>query len=395
MANIKPNPKSTYRALLLDYDALLAASDDECSYCLSEREIQMLLAFVDYIAWKTRYIATETEIDITLIQQWSANLARKLMSGCCDDNKLHRFTAEGVYQSSDDGGVTWTDDPQDDPRNEYIEAPPLVGPPSEGKRCAAADNVRDLFEQYRDNLIEIVGATPSILAIIAGILAFIGVIAGVSGVGVGVGVLFLTMAAEMIQIGGTGISGAITFTALEDFRCMVYCHMNESGELTYSEWQGLLADIAAGFSGFAETFFYQTANGMGYIGINNAATIGAATADDCGDCGCDNCNNLAAWEVVYGTIIEQSTGYIKMQSGAAGPNQAIRLANYTSGNAPDCCAVTYNVLTGVVQNQAYYPCGEVDPVFSVPPPATCMYDIGITNIFNVPFTAEFFFGECE
>jgi hypothetical protein len=282
-----PNPRATYKAQLLDYDALLLASDDECSYCLSEREVQILLAFVDYIAWKTRYIATETAIDTDLIRQWGANLARKLMSGCCGDNQTHRFSPAGIYQSSDDGGITWNDDPQNDPRNSYVGAPPLPGVASNAKRCASADNVRGLFEQYRDNLIEIVGATPSILAIIAGILAFIGVIAGISGVGIGVGVIFLTMAAEIVQIGGTGISAEITFTALENFKCMVYCRMNEDGELTYDAWQGLLSDIAAGFSGFAETFFYQTVNGMGYIGVTNAGTVGAATATDCDGCECD------------------------------------------------------------------------------------------------------------
>lgn len=289
MANVKPNPRATYKAQLLDYDALLMASDDECSYCLSEREIQMLLAFVDYIAWKTRYITTETEIDIELIRQWGANLARKLMSGCCGDNQTHRFSSEGVYQSSDDGGITWNNDPENDPRNGYVGAPPLSGDASSAKRCAAADNVRDLFEQYRDNLIEIVGATPTILAIIAGILAFIGVIAGISGVGVGIGVIFLTMAAEIVQIGGTGISADITFTALETFKCLVYCRMNDDGELTYDAWQGLLGDIANEFDGFAETFFYQTVNGMGYIGMTNAGTIGAATATDCDDCDCTGC----------------------------------------------------------------------------------------------------------
>ena len=76
------NPRDTYKALLLDYDALLAASDAECCFSLSEREIQMLLAFVEYIGWKTRYIATETEIDQQLILRWQGNLARKLMSGC-------------------------------------------------------------------------------------------------------------------------------------------------------------------------------------------------------------------------------------------------------------------------------------------------------------------------
>lgn len=307
-STVPDNPKSTYRALLLDYDALLAASDAECSYCLSQREVQMLLAFVDYISWKTRYIATETEIDRVLIAHWSANLARKLMSGCCGDEQLHRFTAEGVYQSSDDGGTTWFDDPANDPRNDGTASPPLPGDASDSKRCAAADNVRDLFEQYRDNLISIVGATPSIIAIVAGILAFIGTILGLSGVGVAIGVLFLSMAAEMIQIGGTGISGAITFTALQDFRCLVFCRMNNDGELTYDAWQLLLADIAGTFSGFAETFFYQTVNGMGYIGVSNAGTIGASTAADCEcDCLCQfsvtfESGGWDVYDVAFGTV---------------------------------------------------------------------------------------------
>jgi len=283
---VLPNPRTTYKAQLLDYDALLAASDESCSYCLTEREVQMLLAFVDYIAWKTRYITTETEIDTSLISTWSNNLARKLMDGCCDNNDLHRFSPDGVYQSSSDGGITWVDDPEDDPRNTYIGTPALPGAPGSAKKCAAADNVQSLFTQYRDNLISIVGATPTIIAIIAGILAFIAVLAGVSGVGVGISVLFLSMAAEMIQIGGTGISGAITFTALQTFRCLVYCRMNADGELTYAAWKQLLVDIANEFDGFAETFFYQTINGMGYIGVNNAGTMGASTADDCGDCEC-------------------------------------------------------------------------------------------------------------
>jgi len=390
---VLPNPKHTFKAQLLDYDALLAASDRECSYCLSDREVEILLSFTDYVAWHTRYISTTTPIDRELIAKWSAVLARKLMSGCCGNDQLHRFSEGGVYQSSDDDGATWFDDPAGDPRNGYVGTPPLPGEPGAGKKCAAADNVRDLFEQYRDNLIELVGTTPTILYIISGIVAFIGVLAGVSGVGIGISVLFLTMAAEMISIGGTGISGAITFTALEDFRCLVYCAMDDDGRLDYDSWQQLLADIAGHFDGFAETFFYQTVNGMGFVGVNNAATMGVATADDCDDCGCENCSNLSNWEVIYGDIVEQSPGFLRLTSTAAGANQAIRLANYAGGDN-NCCAVTYDITSGVVQNQAYYPCGSGTPVFSVPPAETCMYDINVTNIFNVPFEAEFTFIEC-
>lgn len=237
------------------------------------------------------------------------------MSGCCDDGQLHRFTESGIYQSSDDGGVTWVDDPEGDPRNDYVGAPPLPGDMSSAKRCAAADNVRGLFEQYRDNLIEIVGVTPTILAIIAGIVAFIGVLVGITGVGIGISVLFLTMAAEMIQIGGTGISGAITFTALNDFRCLVYCNMTDDGELTYDAWQNLLAQIAGTFSGFAETFFYQTVMGMGYIGVTNAGTIGAATAEDCGDCDCEcqfTVNFEDGWDVFTINVGTVADGHLNL-----------------------------------------------------------------------------------
>lgn len=344
MANIKPNPIGTYKALLMDYDALLAASDDECSYCLSQREIQMLLAFVDYIGWKTRYIATETEIDQETINHWMGNLARKLMSGCCDE-KLHRYTAEGVYQSSEDGGATWVDDLSGDPRNSGTASPPLPGPADSAKRCAAADNVRDLFEQYRDNLIEIVGATPSVIAIIAGILAFIGTVLGLSGVGIGIGVIFLTMAAEMISLGGTGISGEITFTALENFRCLVYCRMTNDGELTYEAWQQLLIDIAAEFDGFAELFFYQTVNGMGYIGMSNAGTFGVSTADDCGDCDCPiDCGDPSG--ITFGTVTESGVGidgrkYIIVDSVVFAGYNVVAWGEYGATVPPNVCCYLY------------------------------------------------------
>jgi len=352
------NPKATYRALLLDYDALLAASDAECSYCLSQREIQMLLAFVDYIGWKTRYIATETEIDQVLINHWSANLARKLMTGCCDDDQLHRFTEGGIYQSSDDGGTTWFDDPAGDPRNDGTAIPPLPGSASSAKRCAAADNVRDLFEQYRDNLITIVGDTPTIIAIIAGILGLIGTVLGLSAVGTAIGVLFLSMAAEMISIGGTGISGAITFTALETFRCLVYCRMNNDGELTYEAWQALLADIAAEFDGFAETFFYQTINGMGYIGVNNAATMGASTADDCGDCDCPaTCSEkYEIWDHApggdtYGIIVGSGDNYLDVEF------THTHLTIKATDISQCCYVVSIEALSGIGVGTAFLPCG--------------------------------------
>ena len=99
------------------------------------------------------------------------------------------------------------------------------------------------------------------------------------------------------------VAAALNDTVLDDFRCLVYCRMDEDGQLTYAAWQALLVDLSGFFSGVPELFFYQTVNGMGYIGVTNAGTLGTSTASDC-DCGCEDCPcNLNAWNwsPSYGT----------------------------------------------------------------------------------------------
>lgn len=287
MVNLPVPPRGSYKAFLWDYDNLLTRSDEECCFSLSEREIQILLANIDTIAWATRYKPTHTDIDINLLKKWQGNLARKLMSGCCpDDNELHRFSSDGIYQTSNDGGETWLDDPLNDPRNDGVLAPPLTGAGSAEQQCAAADNVKGQFEVYRDQMIALLTAGTTATAIIAGILAFIGAIAGVSGVGIGLSVLMLGLAHELLSLTPESVEEQIDETALETFKCILFCNMQSNGQFTYQNWMDILSRITGEFTGFPEAFFYQTVAGMGYIGLSNAGTIGAATASDCDDCDC-------------------------------------------------------------------------------------------------------------
>lgn len=404
---VLPNPRATYKALLLDYDALLAYSDDECCYSLSEREIQMLLAFVDYIGWKTRYIATETEIDQDLIDAWSGNLARKLMSGCCPDEDLGRFTDEGVWQTSPDGGVTWVDSPESDPRNTYIQAPPLPGADGDTKRCAAADNVRDMFLQYRDNLMDLLSTGSTIIAIVAGILAFLAVITGASGAAIGISVLLMGLAAQLLTMTPEMVEDQITPEVLEDFKCLVYCRMESSGQITYNNWLGLLQDIAASFSGFPENFFYQTVNAMGYIGISNAGTIGVATADDCTACLCgDEClttytnDNLGGGDA-HGTFLGEFSGYLRYRStNGGGTTQQIFLNSLDAEQG--CELIDFRVIENPESLAAVYRIGV--PNAQVPANLASGWPLLSCNNFlaaqtptgsDIPFTIEFLFAKCD
>lgn len=364
------NPRETYKALLLNYDTLLAASDAECCYSLSEREIQMIMAFVDYIGWKTRYEATETEIDQLLIDHWMGNLARKLMTGCCpDDGLLRRFTSDGVFETSDDGGETWTPAPELDPRNDAIENPPLPGSDGDAKRCAAADNVRDLFLQYRDNLVSLLGASPTLVSIIAGILAFIAVITGVSGAAIGISVLLMGLASFLLTLTPEEVTDQLTEEVLETFKCLVYCRMSTDGRLSYEDWQGLLSDIASTFDDLPELFFYQTVNAMGYIGVNNAGSIGAPTADDCGDCDCPaECNDASL--ILIGTVTETGVydGHpgIEVEAAAITGGYAVRWGQIDQTVPPNTCCYFFDVVTleGSINSSYWTDCdgaGHVSP----------------------------------
>jgi len=305
---VMPNPRQTYKALLLDYDALLAASDAECCFSLSEREVQVLLAFVDYTGWKTRYIATETEIDQSLILRWQGNLARKLMSGCCpDDESIHRYLPDGTYQTSDDGGVTWHDDPTGDPRYSAPLAPPLPGTPGGALRCAAADNVRDQYKQMRDNTIALLTGGTTVLLIVAGLVGLIGSILAISVVGISFGVMLFTLAGVLLSLTPESVAEQIDDEALDTFRCIVYCNLDENGRVRVGGFDDILSRITSQFDTFPETFFYTITASLTATGINNAATMGVATASDCDecDCGLNLIWTAAPGQVTSGTVVFQ------------------------------------------------------------------------------------------
>lgn len=333
--SIKPNPRQTFKALLFDYDDLLAQDDDECCYSLSARDIQLILAQSDAIGWKTRYKPTSTEIDQSLIDRWKAGLVYKLMSGCCpDDTGLHRFSETGVYQTSTDGGATWTDDPTGDPRNDGVELPPLTGEDGSPKRCAAADNTRDVMKVYREQAVSLLTAGTTVLAIIAALIGLLGVLLGLSGVAVGISVLLFGLAMELLSLTPTSVSDQLSDTVMDEFRCEILCYFDESGNLTYSQWVAMIAHVDSHFTGFPQRFFHAILAAMGYLGVNNAARTGPATASDCGDC--DDCDTScgANYDMQFGTYLGTFGGYRRYQS------EVIEGTSRMSIIAPDvstCC----------------------------------------------------------
>lgn len=402
--NLARSPRQTYRALLFDYDELVAKSDDECCYSLSEREVQLILAQLDYITWKTRYRPTHSEISREVIDNWQGNLARKLMSGCCpDDGTLGRFGEDGQWEISTDGGETWTPAPEDDPRNDYIGAQPLPGEPGAAKQCAAADNVEAQFLAQRDYIISLLEAGTTLIALVAGILAFLAVIAGIGGATIGISVLLMGMAAGLLTMTPESVEDQIDTAALDTFKCLVYMRMDSNGQLTYGQWLALLVDITNEFDAFPETFFYSTTNAWGYIGMNNAGTIGVTTAADCDHCDdvppCFQVANFSAGTVMSSVDnMDGSWTFVVNSINNGSGTQYIRWG--VIGTPACCCFSDWVVNIPAVPEWYYWACANQTPTPTfvgawVPDSEVSVIQQVNNAALGTPFSATItIFGEC-
>lgn len=326
------DPKATYKALLLDYDWLLSLSDEECSYCLTEREAQIMLSMVEYVGWKTRYIRQlPSTVDQDVINQWAGNLARKLMSGCCGDNEPtnQRYTADGILEQSFDGGETWERDTSD-PRFNSPIFPPMPGADGDDKKCLAAASAA---ETIKTDIVEKMQSTMTagdILLLIAAVVAIF--ITGFTATP-----LVIAVVSQIIIFGVDATKAAFTEEVWDTFRCILYCNMNADGSFTEAQWQTIKAQIFDQLgSSIAGTFLRDTVNAFGVAGLTNAARSGAAASADCTDCDCPGCYTWdfeltnGGWAAVEAGASWVSGSGWETVPGVGGEVSYIRLSGFTS-----------------------------------------------------------------
>jgi len=309
----------------------------------------------------------------------------------------------GEIEISTDDGVTW----QTDPESPYVQATqvaPLSGDDGDIKRCEAANNVVDNMKDVQARWSSYVGVLNNItdllaaMVIDAALMLFIpvSVVALVPALTV---IFAKIIEAAQIILGTTQEAYDLLFTEANwtIARCIIYCNVSPQGTFTDGAIVSIMAQMQQQItnpSPDAGDSMSQMIYAWGRVGTNNAAAIGAGTEGNCDDCTCGDCSNLANWTVVFGTVLEQTPGYIRLASVDNGTGQqSCRLYNW--GAAPgSCCGVHYELVSGVATNQAWYACGSSDPVFSVPPPGQCMHDVNVVNVFNDPMVVEFWFTDC-
>ena len=218
---------------------------------------------------------------------------------CCDAipvDYIYQVTEDGELERSSDGGITWEPDPTD-PRQTTPALPPLE-PTTENLKCQAAYNMQGGIHDVVIDLATVIGATLTVFALAAAIAGLIAIIIGAPTQAYRLIPVLVRFVTYLAGIGSTEFAAAFSGDDYVALRCAIYCHLNESGQLT--DITGMLGDLSGRISptGIPMNTFTLIARGAGLIALNAMGSTfrGAVSGTTCSDCGCDGC--LLDWQGV-------------------------------------------------------------------------------------------------
>lgn len=369
----KPKPHAgSGKVLLWDYDAVLAASDEECCYSLTGKEVQILLAGIDPIGWLRRWTSdVDTTIDLATIVNWQGNLARKLMSGCCGDTViLHRVTDDGSMEISTDDGLTWIPDPAD-PRLNGTALPNSIPGAGSDKKCNAATNAIDNFKDAQAAFGHALTSTTTVIGLALAIAAELLVLLFSAGTLAEVIVpLVITTATTLFGVLEADYNAEFTEEVWSTLLCDIFCTIGDDGQFTESQLIDLQALVDTDFSDNVALTFQSILRGWGTLGLNNACISGTAATADCADCECAiECGSPDL--VTVGTVIDSGTDmdghkFLVVDSAVFGGSySAVQIGAYGEASPPNTCCNIYGwgLVSGTINTTGYTDCagGVHDP----------------------------------
>lgn len=201
-------------------------------------------------------------------------------NACCGDGtpELQRFDEFGNLEVSNDGGETWTSGAGIDGRFNSPLLAPLPGT-AEQKRCNTAFGISSFLQStIYDNLATVSGAA-QLVVLIGSALALVA-----SG---GAAYPLVTALSGTILTTGIGaIEAALTTEVWDTFACLIYCRLDDAGNMTAENWTALQSDVNEEFTGVVALVLIGTVQAFGPVGMTNAGRSMSLTAIDCSACDC-------------------------------------------------------------------------------------------------------------
>lgn len=324
-----------------------AAWNDEPLFCLqvNDQWVSHILGVLVALDQPDTWIGDEDEIRAAR-QQVNEIMAAfmEVCMDCCGQPEIPmtRIDSNGHYQQSTDGGATWEDAPQFDPRNSIPQTPPNPTPDSDGAQCAYADSVVEHFKVGFVDVLTEGQSVEEVLGILTGITeAIFGPLTGPIG---WIVPAIVAIATAIVAFGITAFEAAFNDTVWHNLRCLIQDNIEADGSFTQTEIDNIYGAIDTVASDIiAQTTLRSWIAALGIQGMTNSAHIGAGNPDACTGCAC----SVDLWSVtVYsgdnvGVEMSRTSGAIHLQSvslpafgGVAG-----EIIITTSGDN-DCCKIS-------------------------------------------------------
>lgn len=333
MTNFKPNHTAWVGSQLSYSDHISNPSEvREDLYCLTLAQTEALIAVIEHYRFRSRWIDDDTMLTDEIIQ-FVNDTQRRLMMPCGSDNiiVISQFDPMGHYEESTDGGATYHENPNNDPRNAVTIPPPFLPPDTIEADCTYADSIVNMMI---NEWINATGEGEDLATVIEGILGFLGGVLG--AVGAIVGVIVLAIAAAVVSITVAAWKDAFTTDVWDRLRCNLHDNMGSDGSFTQSGVDAIYSRLGDEETGIVLLSLQTMIAALGWQGLTIAARAGRGSPT--ADCTCsDAC--AASWEIMgasHGTIIDSDDVSITVEASNAGGNYYVLIHTVPSS---DCCLI--------------------------------------------------------
>jgi len=273
------------------------------------------------------------------------------MSCCCGDEipVQYRFTGDGVMQRSTDGGVTWEDAREYDPRHNSTQFPHIPVEGDNGK-CSAADSAVVLIrEQVGDQLTD--GMSRYTLDEL--LRDWVGTYIQTSNP---FSAFITVITNQIFALVISALMAALNDGVYDALRCAFYCSLKSDYSYDDVAWGKLREKILADISGIAGIFLEHLIYLLGPVGCTNLARAGAGAADaDCTECDCGTCPVM--WEFINAEITSISDDGNVYTILTTGPGHL----SWTSGDSSEGCYLDVPHLG----SWNFWPLGSMSPVLNL------------------------------
>lgn len=326
--------------------------------CLNVQWWAHVSGVIARLAYRDAWKGTDDQISDAVESIYKIlDVGRPTMScgcGCGGSGLPSRFNADGVYQVSYDGGITWVDAPEGDYRNTVTLAPPLPGDNGNTKKCQAAANIRFHVKTNGDQLGADANFWANVTLLIGGLVALLIFVEIIGTLGIATP-LILAAAGGLLTVGQSGFVAAMTSGVYDTFQCIVYCHMQSDGSFTDADMSAISADINSQLTGTAAIYLdLFVVRALGAKGFTNMGRTGGATDADCSACDCGEKTCVETFSIYpseagyFGHIINVNAeeGWMEVETTNINVNNLYYISIQTDADNKCCIYSGADVLEG-------------------------------------------------